>query len=372
MTDSRTRSIVFANGSRRPTSVKSLPDKSLYDRINSLRVNVEGVAFELHEQETSSGWTRCTTTVSLHGGGCVGQGEDVTYDANEQRAFAESAAPRIEGRYSSFSSFSRALDRAGTLFSGRPSQASSILYRRWAFESAALDLALRQADSSLGELWGMDPEPVRFVVSTGLGSPASTAALIDRLAVRSDLEFKIDYSEEFSDDLLRELSEFKIACIDFKGHYHGSFSGPPVDPDRYAAVAKALPHVILEDPGLSGLDVLAEEESRLSWDYPIRSVADLLQLPSTGWINIKPSRFGLVSELIRSIEYCVGRGIKMYGGGQFELGIGRVQAQEIAALFYPDGPNDLAPSEYNNSVVPPGVASSPLRIKQTKGFGAFP
>ena len=41
-------------------------------------------------------------------------------------------------------------------------------YRRWAFESAALDLALRQAGRSLADVLGR-ARPLNFVVSMRLG-----------------------------------------------------------------------------------------------------------------------------------------------------------------------------------------------------------
>ncbi|MDF1665491.1 MAG: hypothetical protein P1V97_27270, partial [Planctomycetota bacterium] len=93
-------------------------------------------------------------------------------------------------------------------------------------------------------------------------------------------------------------------------------------------------------------------------------------MPPTGWVNMKPSRFGFLSEYLRAIEFCHGRGIKLYGGGQFELGIGRSQAQELASLFYPDGPNDLAPSVYNEAKIPTGVQESPVVLPEGPGFGA--
>ena len=37
----------------------------------------------------------------------------------------------------------------------------------------------------------------------------------------------------------------------------------------------------------------------------------------------------------------------MYGGGQFELSVGRNQIQTLASLFHPDGPNDVAPLGYD-------------------------
>jgi hypothetical protein len=50
----------------------------------------------------------------------------------------------------------------------------------------------------------------------------------------------------------------------------------------------------------------------------------------------------------------------MYGGGQFELGVGRRHIQVLASLFYADGPNDVAPKEYNLLGPLPGLPRSPL------------
>src|SRR5437868_288946 len=57
------------------------------------------------------------------------------------------------------------------LFPAPPVREVSPLYRRWAFESAALDLALRQAGTSLHERVGLTPDPLTFVVSLRLGDP---------------------------------------------------------------------------------------------------------------------------------------------------------------------------------------------------------
>jgi hypothetical protein len=58
----------------------------------------------------------------------------------------------------------------------------------------------------------------------------------------------------------------------------------------------------------------------------------------------------------------------MYGGGQFELGAGRRQIQKLASIFYADGPNDVAPSEYNEGGARPGLPQSPLRVPEGPGF----
>ena len=59
------------------------------------------------------------------------------------------------------------------LFPEAPQREVSVRYRRWAYESAALDLALRQAGTSLHRRLGREPAPVRFVVSLRLGEPPS-------------------------------------------------------------------------------------------------------------------------------------------------------------------------------------------------------
>ena len=58
----------------------------------------------------------------------------------------------------------------------------------------------------------------------------------------------------------------------------------------------------------------------------------------------------------------------MYGGGQFELGHGRRQIQMLASLFYPDGPNDVAPSAYNEGDPRPDLPTSPLPPPDGIGF----
>ena len=55
------------------------------------------------------------------------------------------------------------------LFPAEPVRDVSRLYRRWAFDSAALDLALRQNGLSLAQALDREARPVTFVVSLRLG-----------------------------------------------------------------------------------------------------------------------------------------------------------------------------------------------------------
>ena len=75
------------------------------------------------------------------------------------------------------------------LFPGAPPEReSSRHYRRWAYESAALDLALRQNGLALWEVLERDPQPLRFVCSTRLGSFGDDARKSSTEAIRRRLE----------------------------------------------------------------------------------------------------------------------------------------------------------------------------------------
>jgi hypothetical protein len=248
------------------------------------------------------------------------------------------------------------------------------LYRRWSFESAALDLALRQQKRSLAEVLGLQPRPMRFVASLGLGSPPGLDPIRLRLKRNAELGFKVDYSEQWTPELIRELAGMPgIETVDLKGQYRGAFRGPDGDPARYRMIAEQLPHAFLEDPEWNEETeaTLRPFLDRVTWDSPIHSLADIEQLPAPPrCLNIKPSRFGYLSELFRVYELCQGRGIAMYGGGQYELGPGRGQAQCLASLFHADAPNDLAPGVYNEQRLPDRLPESPLAPDfEAVGFG---
>jgi hypothetical protein len=107
--------------------------------------------------------------------------------------------------------------------------------------------------------------------------------------------------------------------------------------------------------------VLAPHRERFSWDATIHSIADIEALPyPPRMVNIKPSRLGGLRNLLDAYDYCAERGIGNYGGGQFELGVGRGQNQYLASMFHADAPNDVAPTGFNLPSPAPGLPSSPL------------
>jgi hypothetical protein len=326
---------------------------ALWEALADLEVRVDDYSLERRESPTPSGWTRVTTTVVLRGDGETGQGEDVTYEAELHEGVPDDLM--LAGTWS-FEDFSYRLDEFEELAEG---------YRRWAFESAALDLALRQNELGLGEALGRQELPVRFVVST-------RAAPERWLAVAPDLEFKLDAEKDWDRPLLGRLRELdRIRVVDLKAYYHGTVVDLTPDPELYRAVVEELPGVIIEDAWLEDgcREALAGAEDRLSFDAPVHSLDDLDGLPlEPHWLNIKPSRFGTLRGLLVTIEACEERGIKMYGGGQYELGPGRVQIQRLASVFYPEGPNDVAPSAYNEGEPREGLPQSPLPAREEPGF----
>lgn len=334
----------------------------LYERIAGLPLVVEGHRLEIMRREVSSGFTRVTTVVTLFGEGQEGVGEDVTYDAETHEAvLTERAAWDLTGR-TTVHDFSASLE---TLL-----PVDRAPYPRWAFEGAALDLALRQAGLTLPVAFGRPFHPVRFVLSTRLDSPPSVDLLRDWLAVQPGLEFKLDPRSSWGPEFFAALTTMgRVRVLDLKGAYQGTPVDQPFDPDLYrrvkeAALAAPDGPVYIEDPAPTpgAWRVLAGAEDRLSWDAPIHSADDIRCLPfPPGAVNVKPSRFGSWQRLLEAIGYCRERGIHLYGGGQFELGPGRDQIQALASLFYADSANDVAPRVYHSGGPRPGLPSSPLR-----------
>ena len=337
------------------------------DNILELPVTIDAVRLERRERETSSDFTRVTTRVSLVGDGETGLGEDVTYDADEHDALAETGLPEaeLEGEFT-LASFSERVGELELFPADDPDQHASRNYRRWALESAALDLALRQAGTDFATAVGRSTEPVRFVASTRLGDPP-TVDRVETLCGRvPGPEFKLDPTPEWDAELIDDLAATgAVRILDLKGQYEGTEVDVPADPELYERVLEAFPEAVIEDPALTEETRPLFEDSdvreRTSWDAPIHGLADVETLPwEPSWLNIKPSRFGSIASLLETLEYCEERAIRLYGGGQFELDVGRGQLQLLASLYYPDGPNDVAPRQYNDPDPGKELPESPL------------
>ena len=310
----------------------------LYDTVKDLTLTIERVELEPHVLPLRH-LTRRTTVFHLHGSGEEGVGEDVTY---EEAHHQDVELPDLTGEHT--------VDSFSQLVAAEPG------YRVWGLESAALDLALRQAGRSLGAAVGREAAPVTFVVSQ--------SAVEELRALYPGIRFKLDASDKWTDEVVGGLAATgAVDVVDFKGLYDGDWVDATPSADLYGRVAAAFPAAWLEDARINDetRSVLEPHRDRLTWDFPIHSVADVeaLEWPPR-CLNSKPSRFGSVRRLFDFYDHCEASGIAVYGGGQFELGPGRGQIQHLASLFHPDAPNDVAPKEYNEGGPRPGLPQSPL------------
>ncbi len=336
-----------------------------YERMAGLPVRIERCELLPLVRDTSSGFTKVSIVVRLTGDGHEGLGEDVTWDQIDQIEHLRRSGDLswLRGRRT-LEEVSALLGLAD-LFPVEPVRDSARFYRLWAFESAALDLALRQSGLSLQDAVGRAAEPVTFVVSIRLGDPADLAPLRALRRMDPTLRFKLDPVPSWDDDLLAELASLNcVDVVDMKGHYRDATVAMDADPDLYRRVFEALPGAWIEDPALTAgtADLLDRHRDRITWDEPIHAVADIEALP---WrprvLNLKPARFGSLRRLFEAYAHCEAHGIGAYAGGMFEQGPGRGQLQYLASLFHPEGPNDLAPVAYNLQLAAGGLPRSPLR-----------
>src|SRR5581483_9102951 len=96
-------------------------------------------------------------------------------------------------------------------------------YRRWAFESAALDLALTQSGRTLAQVLGREARPVRFVAST-----------------RADIGpyRKLDLESDWDVAAMQRLAATdRVRVLDLKAYYRGTAVDLTPDPELYRTVA---------------------------------------------------------------------------------------------------------------------------------------
>jgi hypothetical protein len=276
---------------------------------------------------------RTTAIVHLEGGGDHGSGEEVTFQEDDLLPESGQVPWRFSGSFLEFSLWLALRD----FFERAPEHEVVRNYRQWAFEAAALDLALRQAGLRFDETVGRVAEPVHFVVSPASGFsefPPEARLKIDAVDLRPGLP---------------------VDVVDFKG------SG---DQTAVEAAVALYPDALLEDPPV------VVPGARASWDIPITSASEIRRLPDRpSAINVKPARLGSVADLFDLYAHCTAEGIDMYGGGQHEVGPGRAQIQLLASLFHPQAPNDVAPAGYNEPNAADGLPRSPLELLPRVGFG---
>jgi L-alanine-DL-glutamate epimerase-like enolase superfamily enzyme len=342
---------------------ESITAQGTYSLVAELPLQIESYSLEPLSQPMGPERVRRTTVIHLSGGGEHGAGEDATPIEDEQAAFqAAGATLELAGEWTidSFSAHVAALELVPS-----SSTMSELVrrFRQWGLESAALDLALRQAGRSLADVLGRPSRPLTFVNSMHLADPPSFEPIRSRLELFPALRFKLDPTPEWDARLIAEIADTgAVDTADLKSQYPPPY-GQPADPHLYAQVVDAFPHAWIEDPAITDetWPVLESHIDRITWDAPLRSLADIEALSTRPRaINIKPVRFGRLQALLDVYDHCLDNDIAMYGGGFGELGVGRRQIQYLASLFHPDTPNDVAPSGYNRPELDPSLPTSPL------------
>jgi hypothetical protein len=350
----------------------TMKGESLWPWLAGLPLVIEACEYERLHAVLAHEFERITTHVRLVGAGVDGLGEDISVFREDGTALHETRrALPLEGEWT-LAAFCEHLERL-ELWPEPPEWDGALRFRRWAFESAALDLALRQAGHSLHDVLGLEPEPVRFVNSLGLGKEPSIEPLRRRLARSPGVRFKLDAEATWPPALVEEVAATgAVDTIDFKGQYGLEVKDPEALGALYNSVLSAFPDAYLEDP--HDLPEIAQrlddQLERVSYDAPIRSADDIGATPlAARAVNVKPSRIGSLRELFEIYARCARDQRPMYGGGMAELGVGRGQIQLLAALFHADAPNDVAPSGYNEEDPPGDLPASPLTPRpEATGF----
>jgi hypothetical protein len=346
------------------TPLRPTGSTATYARVAGLPLAIDRCELLPLVRDTSSGFTKVSIVVRLSGDGHDGEGEDITWDQIDQIELLR-GGDRLGWLHGArtFDEFSTLLGLAN-LFPVPPIRDSARFYRRWAFESAALDLALRQSGLSLQDAVGRRAQPVHFVASVRLGDPPSLDPLQVLLGLNPELRFKLDPTPGWNDELVSELA--RLGCVDvvdMKGRYRNLNVAMAAEVGLYRRVIEGLPDTWIEDPALEDgtAELLARDRDRITWDEPIHSIADIEALPwHARMLNLKPARFGSVRALLDTYDHCAAHDVGAYGGGMFEQGPGRGQLQYLASLFHPDAPNDVAPAGYNLQAPSAALPRSPL------------
>jgi hypothetical protein len=341
----------------------------LADALAALPVSVSSIEISSHEVPVGDypGGLRPTSVVRVSGAGHSGLGENVAFTRVEHDRFA-ARADDLLGDLRARGAGSAVGARVDALLPFDPP-----LYERAALEAALIDLAMQQAGLSLSDLTGTREAPLRFVVSFAASNdPSGHIRRLRASGYTGDLKVDVDPSwDEGTRGALAE--EPALAILDFKRRGDSALA------DGWA---RLRPDVLLEDPPQGTVSARVARDASI---VDARAVA--VALASGASVNLKAPRMGGPLEVLRSLDV-VARATKQTGdvagagetrassnrnrvfaylGGMFEVGAGRDQARQMAALYCPDSPNDLAP--VTGSVIK-GFGRHPLLIRlDTPGFG---
>jgi hypothetical protein len=313
-----------------PTSEPGIDPEALRQRLLALPVAIDEVRVR-SGRVAIAGYQggRPSGLLALAGRGVTGFGENVAFTADEQRAFAAEVAALLRPQ-------ARVV---GEAVGAGPAHA------RAAVEAAVIDLALKQARLALTDLVPVAAVvPLRWVASFAAADPVGEAR---RWRAAGAAELKVDVDPAWSSAILDGLAgEPGLAILDFKD------GGSPA---LCAGLRARFPRAIFEDPPAGYHD------DRCSRDRPLLTPTDVGAAVGRGeGVNLKCPRMGGPLAVLQALA--APTPWVRYFGGMYEVGPGRAQARQLAALFCPGGPNDLGP-------IGPEPLPTTVRL-DVVGFGA--
>src|SRR3954452_14765346 len=161
-------------------TVSASSSTAAWERLSALPLVVEGCAFERRAAMATRDWERVTTLIRLTGAAAEGLGEDVSpFETEDDTLHVTAPSLPLAGEWT-LGGFCERLAELDP-WPVPPRWDVARRWRRWGFEAAALDLALRQAGRPLHEVVGRAPAPIRFVNSLGLGDPPTFEPIRRRL-----------------------------------------------------------------------------------------------------------------------------------------------------------------------------------------------
>ena len=143
-------------------------------------------------------------------------------------------------------------------------------------------------------------------------------------------EFKLDVDPTWSDATVATLAAVAgLVIIDFKERG---------DHQLAARLSTACPEAIFEDPPAGS------QHRHIARDRSLLTTADVESAARRGEaVNLKAPRMGGPLAVLSALALARRWGVQAYVGGMFEIGPGREQARQLAALFTGAAPNDLGP-----------------------------
>ena len=334
--------------------------------LGDLPLTIDGYSLERLEQRVSSEFTRVTTVVHLRGGGEEGVGEDVTYGADDQQALQD-AGPGARPQRPGGRSATSASSPAGSTSSPRRPNVPGL--------PALPPLGLRERGARPrappgGRLaWpialGLEaqPGPLRRLDAAGRARPPSEPVL-RRLAQYPWLEFKLDATSSWTDELVAELAATgAVESIDLKGRYVGHDGRPARRPRPLPARRRGLPGCVDRGPGADARD---RGGARAVLGPRHLGRADPLDRRPRGaehqprGVNLKPSRIGSIAALLETYDYCPPTTSSRTAAASSSSARAAARSSTSPRSSTPPAPNDVAPRPFNEAELRPGLPESPL------------